>query len=134
MSSRFADTAYYLALINPSDVAHQLANDLTDKFDGILVTTSAVVNGLGNHLRIPANRALFAQLVRELQENPDVRFVHVDGQLFRAGIDLFEQRRDQEWSLTDCISFVVMQRHRLTEALTTDHHFEQAGFTALLKP
>jgi uncharacterized protein len=41
-------------------------------------------------------------------------------------------RRDKEWSLTDCISFVVMKERGLTEALTADHHFEQAGFKALL--
>lgn len=49
------------------------------------------------------------------------------------GIRLYEQRRDKQWSLTDCISFVVMKREGLTEALTGDHHFEQAGFVALLK-
>jgi predicted nucleic acid-binding protein len=44
----------------------------------------------------------------------------------------YESRPDKAWSLTDCISFVVMNQHGLTEALTGDHHFEQAGFTALL--
>jgi predicted nucleic acid-binding protein len=52
--------------------------------------------------------------------------------LFDAGLELYSRRPDKEWSLTDCISFVVMEEHGLTEALTTDHHFEQAGFTALL--
>lgn len=49
------------------------------------------------------------------------------------GVDLFEQRPDKEWSLVDCISFGVMQDEKLTEALTGDRHFEQAGFVALLK-
>jgi len=49
------------------------------------------------------------------------------------GVRLYAQRPDKEWSLTDCISFVVMRRHDITEALTGDHHFEQAGFIALLK-
>ena len=53
--------------------------------------------------------------------------------LFHSGIDLFARRPDKAWSLTDCISFVVMKENRIKEALTGDHHFEQAGFTALLK-
>jgi hypothetical protein len=50
-----------------------------------------------------------------------------------AGFDLFASRPDKEWSLVDCISFVVMQQRRLKEALTTDHHFIQAGFRAMLR-
>jgi len=53
--------------------------------------------------------------------------------LFQRGVDLFEQRADKAWSLTDCLSFLVMRAERLTDALTGDHHFEQAGFRALLK-
>ena len=54
-------------------------------------------------------------------------------ELYRSAFDLFSQRTDKEWSLTDCISFVVMQQRGLTEALTSDGHFEQAGFKALLR-
>jgi predicted nucleic acid-binding protein len=50
----------------------------------------------------------------------------------QRGFDLFSKRPDKEWSLTDCISFVVMQEHGVTDALTTDRHFAQAGFTMLL--
>jgi hypothetical protein len=54
-------------------------------------------------------------------------------ELFDRGVALYESRPDKEWSLTDCISFVVMADHGITEALTGDRHFEQAGFVALLK-
>lgn len=53
--------------------------------------------------------------------------------LFRRGLRLYFDRPDKEWSLTDCISFVVMGDEGLSEALTGDHHFEQASFTALLR-
>lgn len=53
--------------------------------------------------------------------------------LFRSGFDLFARRPDKEWSLVDCLSFVVMKQRRLKDALTTDHHFEQTGFRALLR-
>jgi predicted nucleic acid-binding protein len=54
-------------------------------------------------------------------------------ELFQRGVELFRARPDKEWSLTDCISFVVMTEKGLSEALTGDRHFEQAGFHALLK-
>ena len=53
--------------------------------------------------------------------------------LFDAGVELYVRRPDKAWSLTDCISFVVMREHGMNEALTGDRHFEQAGFIALLK-
>ena len=65
--------------------------------------------------------------------NPQVKLIPPDVALFDAGVQLFANRPDKEWSLTDCISFVVMQQEGITQALTADHHFEQAGFQALLK-
>lgn len=65
--------------------------------------------------------------------NPNARIEPCSDQLLQEGIDLYDQRPDKDWSLTDCISFVVMRKQSITEALTGDHHFEQAGFVALLK-
>jgi predicted nucleic acid-binding protein len=62
-----------------------------------------------------------------------VAIVASSRELFRRGFDLYADRPDKEWSLTDCISFVVMTDRRITDALTGDHHFEQAGFVAILK-
>lgn len=58
--------------------------------------------------------------------------VSVDAELFESGLARYESRPDKDWSLTDCISFVVMERHGVADALTGDHHFTQAGFRALL--
>ena len=134
MNVCFGDTAYYLALISADDDAHKVATDFTQGYAGVIVTTSAVLNELGNHLRAPVNRPVFMTLLRQLQADPDVQIVHVDPQLFKEGTTLFEQRLDQHWSLTDCISFAVMNRQGLTDALTTDHHFRQAGFNLPLQP
>ena len=81
----------------------------------------------------PANRPKFLAALNYLKANPQGRVAPADPVLFEEGIKLFEARPDKEWSLTDCISFVVMQREGITEALTGAHHFEQAGFVALLK-
>lgn len=68
-----------------------------------------------------------------MRNDPDVTVIRVNADLFDAGLQLFADRLDKYWSLTDCISFVVMLREGITDALTGDHHFEQAGFRALLK-
>jgi predicted nucleic acid-binding protein len=76
---------------------------------------------------------VFRILVDSLLTDARVTIVPPTKQLFDQGIDLYDSRPDKEWSLTDCISFVVMQQLQLSEALTGDRHFEQAGFRALLK-
>lgn len=68
-----------------------------------------------------------------MRANPDIAVVPCSDQLLGEGIDLYARRPDKEWSLTGCITFVVMQREGITDALTGDHHFEQAGFVSLLK-
>jgi predicted nucleic acid-binding protein len=77
-----------------------------------------------------ANGAL-ASFIAELREDPRTRLLEPDAATFWRGVELYRTRPDQQWSLTDCISFVVMANEGITEALTGDHHFEQAGFTAL---
>jgi hypothetical protein len=72
-------------------------------------------------------------LLVDIENDPRVHIVSPSDEQFRRGKELYARRSDKEWSLTDCISFLVMQEHALTEALTADHHFEQAGFAILLK-
>jgi len=98
-----------------------------------MVTTDWVLTEVVDALAAPANRALAVALLDSLQHDPHTIIIPAEHGLFEAGLDLFRGRPDKEWTLTDCISFVVMQRHQLTEALTADHHFEQAGFSILLK-
>jgi uncharacterized protein len=79
----------------------------------------------------PALRPVFLDLIRALESDPETEIIPPDPALFARGLDLFARRPDKAWSLTDCISFAVMSERGLTEALTGDHHFEQAGFRAL---
>lgn len=81
----------------------------------------------------PDNRREFISALEDLRQDPAVTIVPPDSRLFDEGIQLFASRADKAWSLTDCISFVVMKKEGITEALTGDRHFEQAGFVALLK-
>jgi predicted nucleic acid-binding protein len=79
------------------------------------------------------DRRLFSAIPSDLKKDPTDVVVPAEQSLFERGIQLYLQRADKKWSLTDCISFVVMQDRGLLDALTGDHHFEQAGFNALLK-
>jgi predicted nucleic acid-binding protein len=84
-------------------------------------------------LAAPSDRAEFLRLLQALRDDPRCTIVPASQDLFERGVRFYAERADKGWSLTDCISFVVMQEHGLTDALTGDHHFEQAGFRILLR-
>ena len=134
MRSVFADTHYFLALLNVNDHWHQKAVAFTQNFAGQLVTTAWVLVELGDAMAAtPEGRAQFIATHTDLTVDRDCSIAPCDDKLLDAGIRFYAARSDKKWSLTDCISFIVMQREGITEALTGDHHFEQAGFVALLK-
>jgi uncharacterized protein len=76
---------------------------------------------------------MFSRTRQELLADENVEVVPLEMELYQEGVKLYASRSDKEWSLTDCISFVIMERLGLAEALTADHHFQQAGFVRLLK-
>jgi len=133
MKTVFADTSYYVALVNSSDQHHDAAYEYTKGFEGTSLTTAWVLTELGNFLSRATNRSLFLALLNDLREDEHVTILAPTEGLFERGVDLYSQRLDKDWSLTDCISFVAMDEHGLRDALTLDHHFEQAGFNVLLK-
>ena len=132
MKTVFADTAYYLAFLNLHDELHERATELTAGFDGHLLTTTWVLAEVADALSRPAFRSTVVDFIRAIRTDPQVAIVPASQELFDRGFDLFARRPDKEWSLTDCISCVVMQEHGLTDALTSDHHFRQMGFHTLL--
>lgn len=134
MSTLFADAFFFVALLNPRDRAHSLANTYIEPdLELPLLTTTWVLVEVGDAMSTSTtNRAAFVDLFRLLTTHPAVEVVPGDECLPR-GLHLYERRPDKVWSLTDCISFAVMSDRGLTDALTGDHHFEQAGFRALLR-
>lgn len=120
-------------LLSPRDARHGKAAELSRRLQRRVVLTDFVLLELGNALSDADQRELFCQLVPHLHSDPNVRIIPASRDLLDRGFQLFSRRADKQWSLTDCTSFVVMQEEGLTEALTTDHHFEQAGFNVLLK-
>ena len=131
MTAVFADTFYFLALVNRKDKAHRRCLTFSQTSDQPVITTTWILLELGDALRAGSDRAAFSTLLSELAHDPESTVIPADQSLFRKALELFEARPDKEWSLTDCTSFVVMQEQGLTQALTQDHHFEQAGFISL---
>jgi hypothetical protein len=133
MKEVFADAYYFLALANPDDQAHRRAFGSYAHSSGRLVTTVFVLAEVGDALSRPAARHRFQLLLELLQRSPEAAIVWGTEDLFARAVAFYRRRPDKEWSLTDCISFVVMEERGIKEALTGDRHFEQAGFKALLK-
>jgi hypothetical protein len=133
MKRLFADTSFYLALVSPRDLVHARALKAGQRFHCPVLLTDFILLELGNSLSGAGQRGLFSRLVANLRSDPNVEIISASRDLLDRGLDLFLRRTDKEWSLTDCTSFVVMREQGLTDALTTDRHFEQAGFTVLLR-
>lgn len=132
MKTVFADTYYYLALLNKRDQGHVKATELASESDLIVITTEWVLTELGDALSAPNQRPRFLSLLDVLYEDLDTQIVESSHDLFLSGVSLYSRRPDKSWSLTDCTSFVVMKKRGLVEALTADRHFEQAGYVPLL--
>ena len=132
MKAVFADTVYFLALLNPADQLHLEARGLNLQPPGSLLTTEFVLTEVGDGLSRPENRPRFERLLQLLRTQPDVEIVPASSELFCQGCDMHARSPDKEWSLTDCTSFAVMKERAIEEALTSDHHFEQAGFRLLM--
>jgi predicted nucleic acid-binding protein len=133
MTPVFADSFFFFALLNQHDAAHEAAERLSSEIERPFVTTAWVLTEVADGCATVDQRGRFLELFDTLRASPDARIVGSSEELFSRGVELYRQRPDKEWSLTDCLSFVVMGDERLSEALTGDHHFEQAGFRALLK-
>lgn len=133
MNRAFADTFYFLALLNRDDATHARAMAAT-RSHAEIVTTDFILLEPGNACARAADHADFIALVDGIRMSPRFRIVPLSGRLLEAGLKLMQDRSDKDWSLTDCISFRVMEEEALVAALTGDRHYEQAGFQALLKP
>jgi uncharacterized protein len=132
MKRAFGDSFFFIALLNPRDAYHQRVAQLSRDWEGQIITTRWVLAEIGNALSGVNARPSFVTFLAELKQQAEIIVLADSDHLFDEGIRLFATRPDKEWSLTDCISFEAMRACGLEEALTGDHHFEQAGFKMLL--
>lgn len=135
MGSYFADTSFWIALSSQRDQyrPQAIAWHTFVLRSGIrIVTTEAVLWEWLNALASSTTRATAAEGYRRAHADQLVEVVPFDPERNAAAVELYQSRGDKDWSLTDCLSIVVMERLGLTEALTTDHHFGQAGRKTLM--
>lgn len=128
----FADAFYFLAVINPDDAFHRKAMTYSETNKRPLLTTDWVLTEVADAFAKSPHRGLARQLYFDLRDHLVDVVVPCNRELFEQGFELYHSRPDKGWSLTDCISFEVMREHSVTEALTGDRHFAQAGFLPLL--
>ena len=132
----FVDASYWIAILNPKDALHSRASAISQQYTrGRIVTTEmvlaevfALLSRYGTHIR-----SAVVALEKTLRTDPTVELIPQTRLQFREASALYGQRLDKNWSLVDCASFIAMQQRGLTDALTNDEHFQQAGFRALLR-
>jgi hypothetical protein len=132
----FLDTVFVLALASPTDQFNVKAKELSHqiKAEGnSLVTTRAILIEIGDAMAGQRRRKAGITMLESLEGDDNLEIVQNSEELFSKAFYLFASRPDKEWGMTDCISFVVMKEQGISEALTTDVHFQQSGFTALMR-
>jgi len=133
MRTVFVDAFYFFAILNIRDPAHIRARDFIRSFSGKLITSEWVFVEVADGMSSTRTRGLFCSIRNQFLTNRNSRIVPFDDGIYAEALRLYDDRPDKKWSLTDCTSFVIMQREGLSDALTADHHFEQAGIVPLLK-
>lgn len=132
----FADTGYWIALLNPRDDLHNKALKLSKTLKSTHTVTSEMVltevlndfSDRGEYFRKAA-----VSLIQGLDQNPNATVIPQTSIQFQTAMLLYEQRPDKAWSQTDCVSFQIMEKQAISEALAYDKHFVQAGYTALMR-
>lgn len=138
MDKVFVDTVAWIALINRRDQYHAQAYNILQDLrhrDVHLVTTEFVLLEVADALSAPdlrTNTATFLDAIAQ-QWRSLLTIQPLNPQLYADGWALYKQRPDKGWGLTDCTSFVTMEKERIQEAFTMDRYFEQAGFTKLMQ-
>ena len=131
----FADATYWIALFSPRDSLHATAVEASRGLHQTrIVTSEMILIEMLNSLAKPSElRQMVVEAVTAIRSDPNTEVVPLSGIQFRDALQHYATHADKEWGLTDCASFVLMRDRNISEALTHDHHFVQAGFQALLR-
>ena len=127
------DTSFVVALVNEKDENHEKAVHLSQEFNRQqMLVTDAILLEIGNSLSREFKSEAVAA-IEGLFESQEVEIVRLDETLFNKAFELYRSHIDKTYGLIDCVSFVVMREHSITDVLTNDRHFAQAGFRALMR-
>jgi uncharacterized protein len=128
----FIDTLFVIALVNPNDQHHEKAIELAEEYDSHpLLVTDAVLLEIGNGLARNFKQQAI-EVIEQFFASDEIEIVSLTPDLFQRGFTLYKTHQDKDWGLIDCISFEVMREEGITDALTVDRHFVQAGLQALM--
>ena len=138
MNEIYVDTSGWASLADVSEPFYEKAKEIyaaAIQNRRRLVTTNYVLGELVALMTSPMRfqRPRIIEFINGIKQSPFFDIIHIDKDFDAKSWNLLSNRTDKNWSLVDCSSFVVMQENKILEALTTDHHFEQAGFVRLLK-
>jgi predicted nucleic acid-binding protein len=133
MTIVFAGTSFFVAFLSSTDQHHVAADEYFAHYEGKFFTTQWVLTETANYFASSSKRAAAGQFIQKLDGDLRFSIAPADAKSFSEGLLLYNQRPDKEWSLTDCLSFLIMRRGQISHALTADHHFKQAGFEILLE-
>jgi uncharacterized protein len=131
----FIDTSYLYALLNSRDAVHEKAVEaygMLSRSDELYVT-DVILCEFANSMGSKGESEVAADYIDEYIAAENIEVVFTDEELFIKGLEKFRLYKDKRWGLADCISFAVMERYKIDYALTWDKHFEQAGFTAVMR-
>jgi predicted nucleic acid-binding protein len=130
----FADTSFWMGLVNPRDQIHQKAVSVSRQLSSeSLVTTDMVLAEVLNSFSDSLYREAVGRMVASLRQDQNLTIVPQTRAQFESALQRYRQAADKGWSLTDCASFQVMEAEQIRAALTHDQHFAQAGFDTLLR-
>ncbi len=138
MNRLFIDTSGWASLFVTRESHHPQARQhftQANQQNQPIITSNYIISELVALLHSPLRqpRSRVFEIINAIRTASYIQIVHVDTAIDQAAWALCQNRPDKPWSLVDCSSFIVMQQMDIQQALTTDHHFEQAGFTRLLK-
>ena len=133
MNLVFADAYYFVARLNRRDQHHARVLKFSRDFRARILTSDWVLMEVADALAESESRSRVRDFILHLRQSAACEIVPATRELLDRALELYHRHADKEWTLTDCVSFVVMRERKVTNALTGDKHFEQAGFVALLK-
>src|ERR1700687_2583956 len=134
MTRIFADTSYWMGLVNPRDQIHQKAISVSQQVSSeSLVTTEMVLVEVLNSLSDSLYREAVGRMVVRLRQDQNLTIIPQTPAQFESALQRYQRAADKGWSLTDCASFQVMKAQQIRAPLTHDQHFAQAGFETLLR-
>ena len=133
MKRIFIDTAFVIAWVNEDDALHAKAIQLLNAYKDVpWLTTDCVLLEIGNSLA-RSFRPEAVETIKNFLSSEEIIIVGLDADLFHRAFELYQTYNDKTWRLVDCVSFIVMRENNITDALTNDKHFQQAGFSALMR-